>query len=184
MKLDYPALVEEITPDALPISSLQKVLQNLLQEGIPIRDLALIIESLLEYFKVTKNIDVLTEFVRHNLSETIKKCYQDHNGVIHAISLDPGIEQTMTTALQMSNQASSSPTLGLSPDLIRGLQQNLSDAIDEITLAGYSPIAITSAQIRPYFYRMIRTQFPMVSVISYTELPADTDIEIHTTVRL
>ena len=183
LKQDYPALVEEITPDALPISTLQKVLQNLLQEGIPIRDLALIIESLLEYFKVTKNIDVLTEFVRHNLSETIKKCYQDHNSIIHAISLDPQIEQTMTTALQSSSQATSTPTLGLSPELIRTLQQNLSDAIDDITLAGYSPIVITSAQIRPYFYRMVRTQFPMVSVISYTELPADTDIEIHTTVR-
>ncbi len=178
LKTDYPALLEEITPDSLPISTLQKTLQNLLKEGIPIKDLPLIIESLLEYYKVTKNIDVLTEYVRHNLSETIKKIYQDSNSVIHAISLEPQLERNLTNALQSGNQSSISPTLGLPLETIKTIQKNLSDAIDDITMAGYLPVVICSAQIRPYFYRMIHTQFPMVSVISYTELPADTDIEI------
>jgi len=178
LKTDYPALLEEITPDSLPISTLQKTLQNLLKEGIPIKDLPLIIESLLEYYKVTKNIDVLTEYVRHNLSETIKKIYQDSNSVIHAISLEPQLERNLTNALQSGNQSSISPTLGLPLETIKTIQKNLSDAIDDITMAGYLPVVICSAQIRPSFYRMIHTQFPMVSVISYTELPADTDIEI------
>ncbi len=177
LKKDYPALIDEVSPDALPVSTIQKVLQNLLGESVPIRDLALIVEALLEYYKVTKNVDVLTEYVRHNLSETIKKLYQDSNGVIHAIALDTQLEQVMTTALQATSQTTA-PTLGLSPDTISKLQKSLSKAIDEITLAGYLPIVICSAQIRPYFQRMIKTQFPMVSVISFTELPADVDVEI------
>lgn len=184
LKDDYPALIEEVTPENLPIAILQKVLQNLLSEGIPIRDLPMIIESLLEYVKVTKNVDVLTEYVRHNLSEQIKKLYQDNNNVIHAIALDPQIEEAMTRSLQSDGSALTSATLGLPPDMVRSLQKNLSQAVDDITLAGHLPIIICSAQVRPYLYRMIHTQFPMVSVISYTELPADTDIEIHNNLAL
>lgn len=179
LKGDYPALIEEVTPDKLPIATMQKVIQNLLKESIPIRDLPIIIESLLDYHKVTSNVDVLTEYVRHNLSETIKKLYEDANGVIHAIAVDPQLEQTMTTALQTGNQSSTSLTLGLPPDTIRNIQQSLAESIDEVTLAGYLPLVICSAQVRPYFYRMIHTAFPMVNVVSYTELPADTDIEVH-----
>lgn len=178
LKDDYPALLEEFTPDNLPISTLQKVLQNLLREGIPVRDLPMIMESLLEYCKVTKNVDVLTEYVRHNLSETIKKQYQDTNGVIHAISIDPQLERLMTTALQANNQNAQSATLGLPHEQIKAVNASLSQAIDDITLSGYLPVVICSAQVRPYFYRMVHTQYPMVSVISYTELPADTDVEV------
>ncbi len=178
LKEDYPTLVEELTPENLPMAAIQKILQNLLQEGIPIRDMAMILEALLEYYKVTTNIDVLTEYVRHSLSETIKKLFEDQNGVIHAISLDPELEQTMTNVLQSNNQATASPTLGLSHEVITEINRNMSSAIDEVTIAGYMPVVICSAQIRTYFYRMIHTAYPMVSVISYTELPADTDIEI------
>lgn len=181
---DYPALVEEITPENLPLSVIQKVLQNLLKEGIPIKDLPLILESLLEYYKVTKNIDVLTEYVRHNLSETIKRLYQDQNGVIHCIALSPEIEQMISNVLQTNVQASSMQTLGLSVETIKKIQESLSRAIDEITLMGYLPVVICSAQIRPYFYRMVRTQFPMISVISYTELPPETEIDIVATVSV
>lgn len=184
LKDDYPALIEEITPDNLPISTIQKILQRLLSENVPIRDLPLILEAVIEYHKVTKNTDVLTEYVRHNLSETIKKLYQDNNGVIHAIALDGNIEDTMTRSLQANNQNALVPSLGLSPDLINSVQLSLSQSIDDVTMSGYLPVVICSAQVRPYFYRMIHSTFPMVNVISYSELPAETDIEILSTVRL
>ncbi len=183
LKEDYPALIEEITPDSLPISTVQKVIQNLLSEGIPVRDLPLILESLLEYSKVTKNIDVLTEYVRHSISETIKKLFIDQNGTIHAIAIDPHLEDIMTNALQSGNQNALMPSLGLPPEIIKNVQKSVADAIDDISIAGYLPLVICSAQVRPYFYRMIHTTYPMVSVISYTELPADTDIEIHSYIR-
>jgi flagellar biosynthesis protein FlhA len=184
LQQDYPALVEEISQENLPLAVVQKVLQNLLKEGIPIRDLPIILESLLEYYKVTKNVDVLTEYVRHNLSETIKRLYQDQNGVIHCISLSPEIEQMISNVLQTNAQATTMQTLGLSVDTIKRIQEKLSEAIDEMTMLGYYPVVICSAQIRPYFYRMIRTQFPVVSVISYTELPPDTEIDIVSTLSV
>jgi len=184
LQQDYPALVEEITQENLPLAVVQKVLQNLLKEGIPIRDLPIILESLLEYYKVTKNVDVLTEYVRHNLSETIKRLYQDQNGVIHCISLSPEIEQMISNVLQTNAQATTMQTLGLSVETIKRIQENLSKAIDEMSMLGYYPVIICSAQIRPYFYRMIRTQFPVVSVISYTELPPDTEIDIISTLSV
>jgi flagellar biosynthesis protein FlhA len=144
----------------------------------------MIIESLLEYYKVTKNIDVLTEYVRHNLSETIKKLYEDHNGVIHAIAIDPQIEESMTRALTAGQNATASPTLGLPPDTVNKINESVSETIDEVTLAGHLPLVICSAQIRPYFHRMIHSTYPMINVISYTELPADTDIEIHARIQL
>jgi flagellar biosynthesis protein FlhA len=183
-KKDYPALVDEITPDILPTGLIQKVIQNLLKENIPVRDLPLILEALLEYAKVTKNVDVLTEYVRHSLSETIKKLYQDNQGIVHAIGVDPRLEQMMTSVLQSNSTAVTSPTLGLSPDIVRTVQNSLYSAVDEITLAGYNPLVICAAQIRPYLSRMLRTAFPLVNVVSFTELPSDTDIEIISSIKV
>lgn len=180
----HKVLLDEMQSEALSLSVIQKVLQNLLIEGIPIRDLPRILESLLDYFKVTKNVDVLTEYVRHNLSETIKKLYQDDRGVVHVIALDPNIEDMMTQQLQNNNQLALSSSLGLPPAVIQNINQSLSEAIDEVTILGHMPVVICSAQVRPYFFRMIHSQFPMVAVISYTELPADSDIEVHSTIKL
>lgn len=181
VKKEYPALVEEATSDTVPVGILQKILQNLLRESVPIRDLPLILEALLDYVPVTKNIEVLTEYIRHSLSDTIRRLYQDHNGVIHGISVDPTIENMFIAALQ-NNAQSSSPTLGFSPEVLQRLQMNISRAVDEITLSGYSPVIITAATIRPYLYRMIHTTFPTVSVISFTELPSETEIEFISTI--
>jgi flagellar biosynthesis protein FlhA len=76
------------------------------------------------------------------------------------------------------------PSLGLSPEILNVINQSISEAIDEVTIAGYMPVVICSAQVRPYFYRMIHSTYPMVSVISYTELPAETDIEILSRVQM
>jgi len=142
------------------------------------------LESLLEYTKVTQNSDVLTEYVRHSLSESIKKIFEDPNGIIHTIGIDPSLEQELTKALQENQTGNISSTMGLSPDKIQVIYKSLSDAIDDITVAGHLPTVICSAQIRPYFFRMIKTQYPMVSVISYTEIPQDSEIEIVSTISL
>ena len=177
LKKDYAALVEEVSRDTLPLGTLHKVLQAMLREGIPIRDLPLIIESLLDYASVTKNVDVLTEYVRHSLSDTIKRLYQDERGIVRAVSLAPRVEEVMTQALQ-TNGTAGSASLGLAPEILRKLNDSITEAVDEISIAGYNPLIITSATVRPYLYRMIHTAFPSVSVISFTELPSDTEIDI------
>ncbi|MCS7052178.1 MAG: flagellar biosynthesis protein FlhA [Ignavibacterium sp.] len=175
LKKDYPAVVEEIQPDNLPLGTIQKILQNLLKELIPIKDLVQIIESLIDYSKVTKNIDVLTEYVRHSLGNTIANMYKDSNGIIHAASIGQGLEQYITKALQ--SQKESVQTLGLTPQMLADIKASLERIFDKFNSLGYQPIIITSATIRPYFYRLINTSFPDFAVLSYTELPSNVEIE-------
>jgi len=175
LKKEYPAVVEDLSPENLPMGSIQKVLQNLLKEGIPIRDLVTILEALIDYARVTKNVDVLTEYVRHSLSETIARLFTASGGVIHAIAMDPRLEQLMTNALQ--NNRESSASLGISPTLINDIQQSLQHCLDTAVALGHHPIVLCAATVRPYFYRLIHTAFPTITVLSFTELPPETDIE-------
>ncbi|HTY09862.1 MAG TPA: flagellar biosynthesis protein FlhA [Bacteroidota bacterium] len=175
LKKDYPAVVEDLTPELLPTGTVQKVLQNLLKEGIPIRDLVTILESLVDYARVTRNVDVLTEYVRHSLSETIAHMYRDQKGVIRAIVLGPRLEQLITNALQ--NQRESSPSLGLSPAMIESIHKGLTEKVEQSIASGLRPIVLCAATVRTYLYRLIHTAFPAVVVLSFTELPAETEIE-------
>jgi flagellar biosynthesis protein FlhA len=175
LKKEYPAVVEELTPEVLPVGTVQKVLQNLLREGIPIKDLVTILEALIDYARVTKNVDVLTEYVRHSLSETIARLYKDGTGVIRAVAMDPALEQMMTGALQA--QRETAPSLGLPPETIREIHRSLEENIETATVIGVQPLVLCAATVRPYFYRLIHTSFPNVVVLSFTELPPETDVE-------
>ena len=175
LKSDYPAVIEDINADILPLGSIQKVLQNLLKELIPIKDLVQILESLIDYSKVTKNTDVLTEYVRHSLGDTISNLHKDSNGVIHALALGSNIENHITQALSKENDATQ--TLGLTPQMLAKLNENIQEFMGNFRELGYLPVFITSATIRPYFYRLIFSTFPDISVLSYTELPANVEIE-------
>ncbi len=175
LKKDYPAVVDELTPELLPTGTVQKVLQNLLREGIPVRDLTTILEALIDYARVTKNVDVLTEYVRHSLSETIARLFQDANGIIHAIAMDPRLEQMISTSLQSQREAS--PSLGLPPSTVQGIHESLHANVDQAAASGWTAIVVCAATVRPYFYRLIHTSFPAVSVLSFTELPPETEIE-------
>ncbi len=176
LKKDYSAIVDELTPDHLPFGTVQKVLQNLLKEGIPIRDLVTILEALIDYAKVTKNVDVLTEYVRHALSETIASLFMNERGVIRAAAITPQVEEIMTGALQ--NQKESTPSLGLSPEILKEINQSLTHCVEKAVVEGVQPVVLTAATVRPYFYRLIHTSFPNIAVLSYTELPPETEIEL------
>ncbi len=175
LKKEYPAVVEEIHPDNLPLGTIQKILQNLLKEYIPIKDMVQIIESLIDYSKVTKNIDVLTEYVRHSLGNSIANMYKDSNGIIHAASIGQGLEQFITRSLQ--NQKESVQTLGLTPQMLADIKSSLEKIYEKFNSLGYQPILITSATIRPYFFRLINSSFPDFAVLSYTELPSNIELE-------
>lgn len=175
IKKDYPAVVEEVNPEILNLGTIQKVLQNLLKEGIPIKDFVQILEALIDYSKTTKNIDVLTEYVRHTIGDTIANLYKDSNGLIHAAALSEELESAITRSLQA--QKESVVTLGLSPTVLRELNNQLKETIQKFISMGYPPIIITAATIRPYFYRLINSSFPELAVLSYTELPSNIELE-------
>jgi flagellar biosynthesis protein FlhA len=175
LKKDYPAVIDDISVDVLPLGTIQKVLQNLLRELIPIKDLVQIIEALIDYSKVTKNIDVLTEYVRHSLNNTIANLYKDGNGIIHAAAINEKLEAYITSSFQ--NQKDAVQTLGLSPIMLSELKNKMQIIVTKFDVLGYKPVFITSATIRPYFYRLINSSFPSVTVLSYTELPSQIEIE-------
>ncbi len=175
LKKEYPAVIEDINPDVLSLGVIQKVLQNLLKELIPIKDLVQILESLIDYSKVTKNVDVLTEYVRHSLSDTIANLYKDNNNTIRGASLSEKLEGFITNALQQQKEAIQ--TLGLTPNMLTELNRSIIQNLNSFRDLGYIPIVITSATIRPYFYRLINSTFPDIIVLSYTELPPNVEIE-------
>ncbi|MGE5812402.1 MAG: FHIPEP family type III secretion protein, partial [Ignavibacteria bacterium] len=175
IKKDYPAVIDDINKEVLSLGTIQKVIQNLLKELIPIKDLVQILEALIDYSKVTKNIDVLTEYVRHSLGETIANIYKDQNGIIHSAALGENIETIVTKSLQ--NQKDAVHTLGLSPATLAEINKKLYESIQKFKNLGYTPVIITSATIRPYFYRLINSSYPDFAVISYSELPANIEIE-------
>lgn len=175
LKKDYPAVIEDINPEVLSLGNIQKVLQNLLKELIPIKDLVQILEALIDYSKVTKNVDVLTEYVRHSIGETIASIYKDGNNIIRAASIGQNLEGLITKSLQ--NQKEASATLGLHPSVLREVNTKIQNVIDRFRSVGYKPVLITSATIRLYIYRMISASFPEISVLSYSELPSNIEIE-------
>ena len=175
LKEDYPAVIEDISPDTLPLGTIQKVLQSLLKELIPIKDLVQILESLIDYSKVTKNVEVLTEYVRHSLGETIASLYKDENNVIHAIAVGENLEEFITNSLAQHGDATQ--TLGLTPEMLSNLNNAISEQLNMLRQLGYVPIFITSATIRPYLFRLINSTFPDAVLLSFTELPANIEIE-------
>jgi flagellar biosynthesis protein FlhA len=175
LKEDYPAVIEDISPENLPLGTIQKVLQSLLKELLPIKDLVQILESLIDYSKVTKNIEVLTEYVRHSLGDTIATLYKDSNNVIHAVAVGEVLEEHITNSL--AQQGDATQTLGLTPDMLSNLNLAITTQLETFKNFGYMPILITSATIRPYLFRLINTTFPDVAIISFTELPANIEIE-------
>ncbi len=175
LKKNYPAVVNDIDSDALPLGTIEKVLQNLLREFIPIKDLVQILESLIDYSKVTKNIDVLTEYARHSIGDTIATMVKDSNGIIHAMVIGENLETLFTTTLQ--NQKEATLTLGLDPVTLNKVNASLQAGIEKFYSLGYNPVLITSATIRPYFYKLIASSFPDVVVLSYSELPPNVEIE-------
>lgn len=175
LKSEYPAVIEDINPDVLPLGTIQKVLQNLLKELVPIKDLVQILESLIDYSRVTKNIDVLTEYVRHSLGDTISNMFRDPNNIIHGVVLGENLENYITNALSQNEEATS--TLGLTPDMLTVLNAEISNHMGTFRNFGYMPVIVTSATIRPYFYRLINSTFPDISILSYTELPSNVELE-------
>jgi flagellar biosynthesis protein FlhA len=175
LKKNYPAVIDDISVDVLPLGTIQKVLQNLLRELIPIKDLVQVIEALIDYSKVTKNIDVLTEYVRHSLNNTIANLYKDGNGIIHAAAISEKLEAYITASFQ--NQKDAVQTLGLNPIMLSELKNKMQTIVNKFDALGYKPIFITSATIRPYFHRLINSSFLSVTVLSYTELPSQIEIE-------
>ncbi|HCL4438231.1 flagellar biosynthesis protein FlhA [Clostridium botulinum] len=181
MKEKYSAVTEELIPDLMTIGEIQKVLQNLLKERVSIKDMVTILESLADNSRNTKDIEVLTEYVRFSLARSICNPLIDENGALTVITLDPSIEQTISNNIQKSMQGSFP---ALDPDTTSSILNGLKQKLDEVYFYNNQAVVLVSPNIRPAFRRLIEMVFPAVNVLSLNEVPNDVEIRTEGVVTL
>ncbi|MCS7082130.1 MAG: flagellar biosynthesis protein FlhA [Bacteroidetes bacterium] len=170
-----PALIEELVPNLLTIGDIQKVLKRLLREKVPIRDMVTILETLADYANTTKNVDVLTEYVRAALAPTITRQYRDEFGEVKCLTLDPSLEAQL---MEHAQKGILNPnTLGFSPEVVEKIYTSASRAFRRMMANGLQPIVLTSPVLRPTLYQFLSPIWPDVVVLSYNDLTVDTQIK-------
>ncbi len=174
VKENQPAVVEELIPDMLSIGEVQKVLQNLLREKIPVRDMVTILEILADNASSSKETDYLTEMVRQGLSRTICSLYVGENNRLLALTLDPELEQQIADSLQTSPQGTY-PVL--SPTQTQKLFSNLADQVEKTMFKEQSPVLLVSPRIRLPLKRLLERALPQVIVLSFNEIVPGLDVE-------
>ncbi|HPV01535.1 MAG TPA: flagellar biosynthesis protein FlhA [Clostridiales bacterium] len=173
VKQNYPVIVEELVPKLMTVGDIQKVLANLLKEGVSIRDMVTILEALADYAPVTSDTDMLTEYVRQRLGRAIsKKYFSDQNTSV--ITLDPKLEQLLMDSLQKTETGA---YLALEPGVTNSILGSLSRQVQKLVQLGKQPIVLASPIVRLYFKKLADQAIPGIVVLSYNEL--DPELEIH-----
>lgn len=167
-------LVSELVPKTLSVGEIQKVLQNLLLEGISIRDLITIFETLADYAPTTHDTDILTEYVRQNLRRAISNKYFTNNEATSVITLDPKVEQEIMNSVKQSEQGS---YLALDPDYSAQIMEALREESGKLEELGKTLIIITSPIVRMYFKHLTMEQFKNLHVLSYNEIDSDVELQ-------
>jgi flagellar biosynthesis protein FlhA len=173
LKENHPSLVNDIIPAAVPLSAIQKVLQALLVERIPIRDLATIVETVTDYYQATKEPDVLAEYVRMALKRHITNLYKDKENRIHVFTIDPAVEQMLTDAVQNTKQGL---MLVVAPADSERLLKAIGRQIDRMSTAGQVPICLCSPNIRLALKRLSEAPYPSLVILSYNEISNNVEV--------
>lgn len=169
-----PTLVSELLPDLVTIGIIQRTLQNLLRERVPIKNLTLILETIADMASITKNPDDLSEQARKRLGMYFVKDYEVEPGKLLAMTFEPRLEQILISRVKRSQF-----DIGLSmdPQLTEGIVGEMEPKVKEMLEQGLTPIIVTTSELRLAFRRFMEPSYPQLSVIAYQELPAETIIE-------
>ncbi|MDR2861359.1 MAG: flagellar biosynthesis protein FlhA, partial [Syntrophobacterales bacterium] len=169
----YPKVLEEMVPKVVSVNLLQKVLQRLLRERISIRSLMTIIETLVDYVSVTKNVDILTGYVRQSLARVITKQYEDSEGNINVMMVSPEIEDMISRSVQHTEYESfASPD----PNMIRQVVVNAQKIVAVFAEKGLQPIVLCSPTIRIHMRNILERFLPNLVVLSHNEISRDASI--------
>jgi flagellar biosynthesis protein FlhA len=174
LKARVPALVEEVIPTQIKPGELQRVCQNLLRERVPIRDLETILETLGDYSTRTKDLDVLTEYVRNALARTICKQYVDDSDRLWCLTLDPALEDLINGHLERSERGT---TNTMPPATSQQIVQQISNKAVELTQTGRSAVILCSPQVRSAVRKMVEAGLPHVAVLAYNEVVPEVTVE-------
>ncbi|MGB0267575.1 MAG: flagellar biosynthesis protein FlhA [Pseudomonadales bacterium] len=174
-----PKLVEDLVPDRLPLGAITRVLQQLLAEGVPVKDMRTIVEALSEAVERTQDPDQLTALVRPRIGRMIMQPLLDEQTQLNVLTLEPEFEQLLHSILQQSNDLQ---TLAIDPKLAEGLFRSLRTAFAEAEAENIAPALVVSPPVRPWLARVLRHRLPDLPVLAYSEIPDDTAIKVVGTV--
>lgn len=174
LKETNPSLVEELTPKLLGLGEIQKVLQNLLREGISIRDLLTIFETLADYASTTRDTDILTEYVRQSLKRAISSKFFPANETTSVITLDPKLEQEIMASVK---QTETGAYLTLDPERTKAIMKSVGNEISKLENLGKNPIIVTSPIVRMYFKRLTEDYYKDLIVVSYNEIENNIELQ-------
>ncbi len=174
VKENNTTLVDELVPKLLGVGEIQKVLQNLLSEGISIRDLVTIFETLADYAATTRDTDVLTEYVRQRLKRAISNIYFAEGEMTTVVTLDPKIEQDIMNSIKQTEQGA---YITLDPATTKKILNSVETELKKLENQGKAPIIITSPIVRMYFKKLTKDYFKDLIVISYNEIESDVELQ-------
>ncbi|WP_313132385.1 flagellar biosynthesis protein FlhA [Anaerocolumna sp.] len=167
-------LISELVPKLLGVGEIQKVLQNLLKEGISIRDLITVFETLADYASTTRDTDVLTEYVRQSLKRAISNKYFPPKETTSVVTLDPKIEQEIMGSVKQTEQGA---YITLDPEKTQDIIHSVEEEIQKLENIGKNPIIITSPIVRMYFKKLTQDYFKDLIVISYNEIESNVELQ-------
>ncbi|MCR3921375.1 MAG: flagellar biosynthesis protein FlhA [Firmicutes bacterium] len=174
VRQNQPAVVDELIPNMLSIGEVQKVLQNLLREKIPIRDTVTILEALADHASGSKDIDYLTEMVRQSMSRTICNLFAGEDNKLYVLTLDSVLEQEIAESLQHTPQGTY-PVLD--PSSTNKIFQNMVSQVEHMTMKGREPIALVSPRIRLPLRRLLERSLPQITLLSFNEIIPGVQVE-------
>ncbi len=174
LKTTSPAVVDELVPGMMKLSDVQQVLQTLLREQVPIRQLAKILETLGDHAGRIKDPQLLTEFVRHKLARTICTRYRDAEKRLFVVTLDPALEDRIRAGFEQTERGM---FIRMSPQAIEITCKLIAKELEKLTTHNRQPIVLVSPQIRAALKQMSASHLPQLVVLSYNEVTRDTAIE-------
>ncbi len=169
-----PKVVEELTPNLLTLGSIQKVLQNLVREQVSIRDLLTIIETLSDYASITKDTDLLTEYVRQRLARSITKPYLDDNKILKVLNLKPDVEEAIVRGI---NQTDYGAFLALGPKEASTIIDSIQKSLESVSIKIEQPVILCSTAIRRHLKKLCESFQVQVAVFSHNEIPGGIEIQ-------
>lgn len=176
----HQSLVDEVVPELLGIGEIQKVLANLLNERISIRDMATIMEVLADYARATKDPEILTEYVRHAMARQITQQVVQGN-ILPCVTLDPALENRIVGAIQRTDHGS---YVSLDPESMRRMINSLTNEIDKLANQGYPAVVLTSPAVRLYFRKLVERSVQGLVIVSHAEIDQSVEIQILGVVRI
>ncbi len=175
LKKETPAVVDELIPGVMKLAEVQTILQMLLREEVPIRQLGLILETLGDYGTKIKDPVLLTEYVRTRLGRTLCARYRDKENRLHVVTLNPSLEDRIAGGTDHNDRGIFSR---LHPSTVDSLCQNISAEITKLARAGRPQIVLVSPQVRPGLRLLTQNNLPRLKVMSYSEVTRDTKVEV------